>query len=196
MVALCVITWGTAGLSPKAGYNTMTFPPGVCESESHLVLSDSLWPHRLYSPWNSPGQNIGVGPFSSVQSLSRVRLFAAPWTAACQASLSIISSQSLLELMSMESVMPSSYLILCCPLPLMASIFPSIRVFSSESVLHISWPKYWSFSVSISPSNEYSELIPFRTEPLDCSPETITALLISYTPIQNIFVVKKYIKKF
>ena len=69
MVALCVIIWGTAGLSPKAGYNTMTFPPGVCESESHLVLSDSLWPHRLYSPWNSPGQNTGVDSHSLLQGI-------------------------------------------------------------------------------------------------------------------------------
>ena len=92
---------------------------------------------------------------------------ATPWTAACQASLSITNSQSLLELMSMESVMPSSHLILCCPLLLMPSIFPSIRVFSSESVLHIRWPKYWSFSFSISPSNEYSGLISFRIDWFD-----------------------------
>ena len=89
--------------------------------------------------------------FSSVQLLSRVRLFVTPWTAARQASLSITSSQSLLKLMSIESVMPSNHLILCCPLLLPPSIFPSIRAFSSESVLHISWPKYWSFSFSISP---------------------------------------------
>ena len=92
----------------------------------------------------------------SVQSLSCVQLFATPWTAACQASQSIPSSQSLLKLMSIESVMPSNHLILCCPLCLPPLIFPRIRVFSSESVLHIRWPKYWSFSFSISPSNEYS----------------------------------------
>ena len=96
---------------------------------------------------------------SSVQSLSRVRLFATPWTTARQASLSFTNSQSLLKLMSIESVMPSNHLILCCPLILPPSIFPSIRVFSNESVLHIRWPKYWSFSFSISPSSEYSELI-------------------------------------
>ena len=96
---------------------------------------------------------------SSVQSLSCVRLFATPWTAARQASLSIANSQSLLKLMSVELVMPSNNLILCCPLLLPPSIFPSIRVFSKESVLHIRWPKYWSFSFSISPSDEYSELI-------------------------------------
>ena len=101
----------------------------------------------------------------SVQSLSRVWLFATPWTAACQASQSITNSQSLLKLMSIELVMPSNHVILCCPFLLLSSILPSIRVFSSESVLHIRWPKYWSFSFSISPSNEYSGLISFR---IDC----------------------------
>ena len=100
--------------------------------------------------------------FSSVQLLSCVRLFATPWTAAHQASLSITNSRSLLKLMSHESVMPSNYLILCHPLLLLPSIFPSIRVFFSESFLCIRWPKYWSFSFSISPSNEYSGLISFR----------------------------------
>jgi len=103
----------------------------------------------------------------SVQSLSQVRLFATPWTAACQASLSITNSQSLLELMSVESVMPSNYIILCCPLLLLPSIFPGTRVFSNESVLCIRWPKYWSFSFSISPSNEYLGLISFRNDWLD-----------------------------
>ena len=97
-----------------------------------------------------------------VQSLSRVRLFATPWTEAHQASLSFTISQSLLKLMSMELVMPSNRLILCHPLLLLPSIFPSIRVFSKESVLHIRWPKYWSFSFSIRPSSEYSGLIFFR----------------------------------
>ena len=90
-----------------------------------------------------------------------------PWTVARQASLPITSSWSLLKFMSIESVMPSSHLILCCPLLLLPSIFPSIRVFFSESALHIRWPKYWSFSFSISPSNEYSELISFRTDCFD-----------------------------
>ena len=98
--------------------------------------------------------------FSSVQSLSRVRLFATPWTAARQASLSITNSQSLLKLMSIKSGMPSNNLILCRPLLLPPAIFPSIRVFSNESALHIRWPNYWSFSFNISPSNEYSGLIP------------------------------------
>ena len=93
--------------------------------------------------------------------------YATPWTAPCQASLSITNSQSLLTLMSIESVMPSNHLILCRPLLLLPSIFPSIRVFSNESVLHIRWPNYWSFSFSISPSNEYSELISFRIDRFD-----------------------------
>ena len=99
-------------------------------------------------------------PPSSVQSLSHVRLFVTPWTAARQASLSIVNSQSLLKLMSIQSVMPSNPLILCPPILLLPSIFPSIRIFSNESVLHIRWPKYWSFSIS--PSSEYSRLISFR----------------------------------
>ena len=103
---------------------------------------------------------------TSVQSLSRVRLFVTPLTAARQASLSITNSQSLLQLMPIESVMPSNHLILCHPL-LLPSIFPSIRVFSSKSVLHIRWPKYWSFSFNISPSNECSGLISFRMDWLD-----------------------------
>ena len=104
---------------------------------------------------------------SSVQSLSCVQLFATPRTAALQASLSIANSWSLPKLTSIESVMPSSHLILCCPLSLLPSIFPSFRVFSNELVLHFGWPKYWSFSFSISPSNEYSGLICFRIDWLD-----------------------------
>ena len=101
---------------------------------------------------------------SSVQSLSRVRLFATPWTAARQTSLSITNSQTLLKLMAIEWVMPSNYLIFCRPLLLLPSVFPSIRVSSNESVLHIRWPEYWSFSFSISPSSEYAGLISFRTD--------------------------------
>ena len=100
----------------------------------------------------------------SVLSLSRVQLFAMSWTAANQASLSITNSRSLLKLMSVESVMPSNHLILCCPLLLLPSTFPIIRVFSNESVLCIRWPKYWTFSFSISLSNEYSGLISFRMD--------------------------------
>ena len=103
--------------------------------------------------------------FSSVQSLSRVRLFATPWIAACQASLSITNSRSSPRLMSIESVMPSSHLILCIPLLLLPPIPSSIRVFSNESTLHMRWPKYWSFSFSISPSDEHPGLFFFR---MDC----------------------------
>ena len=106
-----------------------------------------------------------ISEFSSVQSLSRVQLFATPWTAACQVSLSIINSQSLLKLMSIELVMPSNHLILYHPLPLLPSVFPSI--FSNESVIHIRWSKYWSFSFNINPSNEYPGLISFRIDWFD-----------------------------
>ena len=112
----------------------------------------------------SPFQEYYVTLFSSVQSLSHVRLSATPWTAAHQASLSITNSRNLLKLMSTESVLPSNHLILCCPLLLPPSIFPSIRVFSKESVLRIRWPKHWMFSFSISPSSEYSRLISFRID--------------------------------
>ena len=108
------------------------------------------------------------GPqFSSVQSLSRVQLFATPWTAACQASLSITNSWSLLKLMSSQSVMPSSHCILCHPLLLLPPIPPSIRVFSNESTLRMRWPKDWSFSFSIIPSKEHPGLISFRMDWLD-----------------------------
>ena len=109
----------------------------------------------------------GTSLASSVQSLSHVQLFVTPWTAAHQASLSITNSWSLLKLISIELVMPSNHGILCRPLLLLPSIFPSIRVFSNESVLHIRWLKYWSFSFNISPSSEYSELISFRTDCFD-----------------------------
>ena len=107
------------------------------------------------------------GPRVVVQLPSLIQLIATPWTAAHQASLSITSSRSLPKFMSIESVMPSNYLILCCPLFLLPSIFPSIRVFSNESALRIRWPKYWSFSFSISPSNEYSWLVSFKIDWFD-----------------------------
>ena len=108
-----------------------------------------------------------IDKFSSVQSLSHIRLFVTQWIAARQASLSITNSQSLFKLMSIESVMPSNHLILCCPLLFLPSIFPSIRVFSNESALRIRWPKYWSFSFNISRSSEHSGLISFRMDWLD-----------------------------
>ena len=109
-----------------------------------------------------------IRAFSSVHWLSHFQLFATPWTAACEASLSITNSRSLLRLMSIESVMPSNHLIILCrPLLLLPSIFLSIRAFSNESALRIRWPKYWRFSFSISPSNEYSGLISFRIDWFD-----------------------------
>ena len=128
-------------------------------------------------------------PFSSVQLLSRVWLLAIPWTTACQASLSITSSWSLLKLMSNESVMPSNHFILYRPLLLLPSNFPSIRVFSRESVLHIRWPKYWSFSFNISPSNEYSVLISFRMDWLDllAVQGTLKSLLQHHSSEASIF---------
>ena len=105
--------------------------------------------------------------FSSVQSLSHVQLFATPWTATRQVSFSITNTQSLLKLMSIELVMPSNHLIFCPPLLLLLSVLTSIKVFSKDTVIHIRWPKYWTFSFSISPSNEYSGLISFRTDWLD-----------------------------
>ena len=118
--------------------------------------------------------------FSWVQSLSRVWFFATPWAAASQVSLSITNSQSLLKLMSIESVMPSRHLICCRPLLFLPSILPSIRVFSNESVLHIEWSKYWSFSFSISPSNEYSGLISYKMDWLDLAVQGTLKSLLQY----------------
>ena len=120
----------------------------------HLMIH-----HNLAFPNQQTSSN-----FSSVQPLSCVWLFATPWTSALQAFLSITNSQSLLKLMSIDSMMSSNHLILCRPLLLPPSIFPSITVFSNESVFRIRWPKYWSFSFSISPSNEYSGLISFKMD--------------------------------
>ena len=127
--------------------------------------------------------------FSSVQSLSHVWLFVTPWITACQASLSITNSRSLLKLMSIESVMPSSHLILCCPLLLPPSIPPSIRVFSSASTLLMRWPKYWSFSFSISPSKEHPGLISFRMDWLDllAVQGTLKSLLQHHSSKASIF---------
>ena len=129
---------------------TSEFGAGPCKEmgascSKHLKLAKGFW-------------------FSSVQSFSHVQLFATPWTIACQASLSITNSKSLLKLMSIESVMPSNHLILCCTLLLLPSIFHNIGVFSNESVLCMRWPKYWSFSFSIGPSNEHPGLTSFRMD--------------------------------
>ena len=149
---------------------------------SERVNLDS--PHFFLScdqtPWHPELLPISSVQFCSVaQSLSRIQLFVSPWTAACHASLSITNSQGLLKLMSVELVMPSNHLILCCPLLLPPSIFPILRLFSNESVLRIRWPKYWSFNYSISPSNEYSGLTSFRMNWLDLLgiQETLKSLL-------------------
>ena len=127
--------------------------------------------------------------FSSIQSLSRIWLFATPWIAAHQASLSITNSQTLPKLMSIESVMPSSHLILCCPLLLLPLIPPRIRVLSNESALRMRWPKYWSFSFSISPSNEHPGLISFRMDWLDllAVQGTLNSLLQHHSSKASIF---------
>ena len=138
---------------------TQTMEHYLAITEENPAISDNIdetWGHCV--KWNK---------ISSVQSLSRVRLFVTPWTALCQASLSITNSWSWPKLMSIEPVMPSNHLILCRPLLLLPSIFPSIRVFSDESALHMRWPKDWSFSFNISPSNEHPGLISFRMDWLD-----------------------------
>ena len=132
-----------------------------------LLSPDYLFLSFVSSHLVSRTSRICLHQFNSVQSLSRVRLFVTPWIAARQASLSITNSLSSPRLMSIESVIPSSHLILRCPLLLLPPIPPSIRVFSSESTLHMRWPKYWSFSFSISPSSEHPGLISFRMDWLD-----------------------------
>ena len=134
-------------------------------SERTVYVLDKIC-HRLIQ-WMAGYSNKHFVQFSSIQSLSHVWLLVTSWTVALQASLSITNSQSLVKLMSIESVMPSNHLIICYPLLLLPSIFSSIRVFVSESLIHIRWPKYWSFSFSISPSNEYSGLISFRMDWLE-----------------------------
>ena len=136
-----------------------------------------------YTEWSKPEKKTSIQyQFSSVQSLSRVQLFVTPWIAACQASLSITNSWSLLKLMPIESVMSSNHLILYCPLLLLTLILPSIRVFSNESVLHMTWPKYWSFSFSIIPSKVLPGLI-FRMDLLDllAAQGTLKSLLQHHT---------------
>ena len=151
----------------------MVFMKSSCTSyrwllwDSLLYKQASLRASPLHFKQSLCYRTISLYSISSVQSLSCVWLFVTPWTAACQASLSITNSQNLLKLMSIESVMPCNHLTFCGPLLLQPSIFPNIRIFLNESALCIRWPKYWSFSFSISPSNEYSGLISFRVDWLD-----------------------------
>ena len=135
----------------------------MCDCLSHRLVTSA----KQNTFWKLTHTVPITQQFSSVHLLCRVRIFAMPWTATCQVSLSITNSWSLLKLMSIESVMPSNHLILCCPLLLLSPIPPSIRIFSNESVLCIRWPTYWGFSFSISPSNEYSGLITIRMDWLD-----------------------------
>ena len=152
---------------------TLEYETGICGiwwTAREVRLPSALWIYVIQgdSGWLVPDSSLFLACMPcSVQSLSRVRLFGTPWLAARQASLSITNSWSLPKLMSIESVMPSNHLILCCPLLLLPSIFPSIRVFSDESALCIRWSKYWSFSFNVSPSNEHPGLISFRMDWLD-----------------------------
>ena len=177
-------------LSPSPTFN-LSISIRVFSNESVLCIrwpkywSFSISPSNEYSgliSFRIDWFDLLAVQFSSVQLLSRVGLFATPWTAARQASLSITNSWRLLKLMSIESVMPSNHLILCCPLLLLPSILPSIRVFSNESALCIRQPKYWSFSIS--PSNEYSGLISFRMDCLDllAVQRTLKSLLQHHSP--------------
>ena len=143
---------------------TVTIHSEFRAQEEEISHCFHLFP--FYLPW-SDGTRCHDLQFSSIQSLNCVRLFVTPWTVARHASLSITNSQSLHKLMPIGSVMPPNHLILCHPLLLPPSIFPSIRIFSNESALRIKWPKYWSFSFNISPSSEYSGLISFRVDWLD-----------------------------
>ena len=155
----------TFQISPTSPLAESLLPPARIHSllkRAHVV--------RLGPPSLGNSPYLKLSQFSSVQLLGHVWLFVTPWTAACQASLSITNSQSLLKFMSIESVMPSNHLILCWPFLLLPWIFPSIRVFPNESVLHIRWPKYSSFSFSISPSNESSGFISFRIDWFDLLP--------------------------
>ena len=191
-------------LSCSVMSNSVALWTVVCQAPLSMQFSRQEYWSEL--PFPTPGYLLqpGVKPasptlaggffyhsiqFSSVQSLSCVRLFATPWIAACQASLSITNPRSLLKLMPIESVMPSSHLILCCPLLLLPPIPPSIRVFPNESTLRMKGPKYWSFSFSISPSNEQPGLISFRMDWLDllAVQGTLKSLLQHHSSKASIF---------
>ena len=154
--------------------------------QTQKCMQNTSWEWTgVHNQWKRIYQSVS----QSVQSLSRVWLFVTPWIAVCQASLYINISQSSLELMSIESVMPSSHLILCCPLFLLTPIPPSLRVFSNESTLHIRWPKYWNFIFSISPSSEHPGLISFRMDWLDllAVQGTLKSLLQHHSSKASIF---------
>ena len=170
----CCCTANLACLLPVVCSGRVQFFPPPFTLHPPPPFSDT-WEAEL---WDWIPQCLSLLGLALVQSLRRVRIFETPWTTARQASLSFTISWSLLKLMSIESVIPSNHLILCCPLLLLPSIYPSIKVFSNESALCIRWPKYWSFSFSISPSSEYSGSISFRTDWFDLAvQETLKSLL-------------------
>ena len=179
--------------------NCQTFFQSSCtilQSQQH-GMRVPLSPHPcchlffVYLRYNWPVALYTFKVNNSVQLLSHVRLFETPWTAARQASLSVTNSQSLFKLISFESVMPSNHLILCCPLLLLSSIFPSIRVFSNESILHMRWPKHCSFSFSISSSNEHPGLISFRMVWLDLQTVMVATLISERLEIVFFYKLKK-----
>ena len=170
------------GFSRQEYWSGLPFPPLGDLPDPGTKLASPALAGRFFTtePPGKPREHCVL----VVQSLSHVRLFVTPWTAARQASLSITNSWSLLKLMSIESMMPSNHLILCCPL-LLPSIFPSIRVLANESVLHIRWPKYWSLCFIISPSNEYSGVISFRIDWLDLLAVQGTLKSLLHTTVQK-----------
>ena len=173
LIILLSLLMSSSHSSHESSNHTIQIIPHMLMESPHCRCQSHLGGLRLHVGFRCSHLAVhcvsqSSGPqFTSVQSLICVRLFVTPWTAAHQASLSITSSQSLLKLMSITLVMPSNHLILCHPLLLPPSIFPSIRVFSNESALHIRWPEYWSFSFNISPSNEHLVLISFKMDWLD-----------------------------
>ena len=169
--------WTTTSWTPTIIFRGSIF----CYTSTYEFETAVFYEFILPGPWGS----LLFKQFSSIQLLSCVQLFMTPWTAACQASLSITNSRSSLKLMSIESVMPSNCLILCHPLLLLPSIFPSIRVFSNESVLRIRWPKDWSLSFSNSPSNEYLGLISFRMDWLELLAVQGLSRVFSNTTVQK-----------
>ena len=164
--------------SPSIPHGRLTISGGIfdCHNECTRVTGQKSEMLLSMVAWTG---------FSSVQSLSRVQLFVTSWITACQASLCIINFQSLHKLMSIESVMPSSHLILCCPLHLLPPIPPSIRIFSNQSTLRKRWPKYWSFSFRISPYNEHPGLISFRMDWLDLLQAKGCSRIFSNTTVQK-----------
>ena len=183
-IQLCVLlTWIYKWTNSHMCLTAKRYLDVFCLSLALLSVWNAGYSYFLTEYRKNCNLNIS-SQFNSVQSISPVWHFATPWTAARQASLSIINSQSLLKLMSIELVMPSSHLILCCPLLLLPSIFPSIRVFSNESALCIRWPNYWSFSFNISPTNEHPGLSPLGWTGWISLQSSGISRVLSYTTVQ------------